>query len=154
MYKVGLGKPTATSTTSVNLTTSTGAYGFAISPDFFTLYTNSATGVISRFTCSGTYNTGSGTYSGGLWSAASTGITLSGATGVAVDWSGYTFGTGANGAVIYVCNATILVKGNDNGTGAVATTTLATLTGLNTFKQIACSPIQQTVAKGLSTPGT
>ena len=154
VYKVGLGKPTATSTTSVNLTTSTGAYGFALSPDFLTLYTNSATRVISRFTYSGKYNAGSGTPSGGLWSAASTGITLSGATGVAVDWSGYTFGTGANVAVIYVCNATMLVKGNDNGTGAVATTTLATLTGLNTFKQIAFSPIQQTVAKGLSTPGT
>jgi hypothetical protein len=156
VYQVGIGKPTSASTTSTNLTTSTGAYGFAISPDFLTLYTNSTANTISRFTYSGTYS--AGVYSGGSWSTASTGFTLTAATGLAVDWSGYTFSTGANGAIIYASNtasgASMLVRANDNGTGAMTTTTLASVTGNNIFKQLAFSPIKQTLTRGGNTPAT
>ncbi|UAY52773.1 beta strand repeat-containing protein [Ferruginibacter albus] len=153
VYQVGTGKPTSNGTTSTILASpSTGAYGFAISPDFLTLYTNSATGAISRWTYSGSYSAGS--YSGGSWSAASTGFSLSGVTGLAVDWSNYSFSTGANGAIIYACNTTTLVKGSDNGTGAITTSTLATAsgTGTNAFKQLAFTPIKQTVSLGSNTP--
>ncbi|MEI6594196.1 MAG: hypothetical protein WCO28_01450, partial [Bacteroidota bacterium] len=150
IYQVGTGKSTSASTTSTNLVSSTGAYGFAVSPDFLTIYTNSATGVISRWTYSGTYSSGS--YSGGSWSSASTGLSLSAATGLTVDWSGYSFTTGANGAIIYACNPTTLVKANDNGTGSMTASTLRTLTGNNAFKQLAFSPIKQTVSIGSSTP--
>lgn len=160
VYQVGVGKPTTAGSSSVNVATilvgATGAYGFALSPDFLTLYTNSATGVISRFTYNGSFSNGA--YSGGSWSAASTGLTLSGATGVAVDWSGYSFSATAsgNGAVIYACNATTLVKGNDNGTGAITPTTLATISASSSpfgvFKQIAFAPIKQSLVIGANTP--
>ena len=151
VYQVGTGKSISASTTSVILASpSTGAYGFAVSPDFLTIYTNSATGVISRWTYSGTYS--SGAYSGGSWSSASTGLSLSGVTGVAVDWSGYSFSTSANGAIIYACNTTTLVKANDNGTGSMTASTLRTISGNNIFKQLAFSPIKQTVSIGSSTP--
>lgn len=156
VYQVGIGKPIAASTTSTNLTTSTGAYGFAISPDFLTLYTNSATGVISRWTYSGTYS--SGAYSGGSWSTASTGLTLGTATGLIVDWSGYSFSTGANGAIIYASNTpgsgnSTIVRANDNGTAAMTGTTIASVAvTANIFKQIAFSPIKQTVSLGSNTP--
>jgi hypothetical protein len=158
VYQVGIGKPLTASTISTNLTTSTGAYGFAISPDFLTLYTNSATGVISRFTYSGSYNTVSGTYSGGTWSSASTGFTLASATGLTVDWSNYSYNTGSNGAVIYASNTvagtSVLVKANDNGTAAMTTVTVASVSGNNIFKQIAFSPIKQTVSLGSNSPAT
>jgi len=156
VYQVGNGKSIVSGTTSANLTTSTGTYGFAISPDFLTLYTNSATGVISRFTYSGSYNTVSGTYSGGTWSSASTGFTLASATGLAVDWSNYSYSTGSNGAVIYASNTvagtSVLVKADDNGTAAMATVTIASVSGFNIFKQIAFSPIKQTVSLGSNSP--
>jgi hypothetical protein len=156
VYQVGIGKPTAASTTATNLTTSTGAYGFAVSPDFLTLYTNSATGVISRFTYSGSYNVG--TYSGGSWSVASTGFALISATGLTVDWSNYSYSTGLNGAVIYASNTvagtSVLVKANDNGTAAMTAVTIASVSGFNIFKQIAFSPIKQTVSLGTSSPLT
>ncbi|MEI6506845.1 MAG: T9SS type A sorting domain-containing protein [Bacteroidota bacterium] len=150
IYQVGTGKSTSASTTSTNLVSSTGAYGFAVSPDFLTIYTNSATGVISRWTYSGTYSSGS--YSGGSWSTASTGLALTAVTGLAVDWSGYSFSTSANGAIIYACNSTTLVKANDNGTGSMTSSTLRTISGFNAFKQLAFSPIKQTVSIGSATP--
>ena len=152
VYKVGSGKPTAISTTSVNLTTSTGAYGFAISPDNLTLYANSAAGVISRWT----YNSGTSS-----WGTASTGLSLGTATGLVVDWSSYTFSlTGTNGAVIYASNTPIsgnstIVRANDNGVLSMSGTVIASVAvSSNIFKQIAFSPIKQSINIGANTPAT
>jgi len=142
IYQIGSGKPTTASQTATMLVAPT-PYGFSISPDGLTIYAIN-TNLVVRYT-----NNGS------AWSSASTGFTLTAATGLVVDWSGYTFSlTGTNGAVIYANNTTTLVKANDNGTNAMTATTLRTITGLNIFKQIAFSPIKQTISKGANTPAT
>ena len=154
IYKVGNGKPTTTGQTSTLQAASTAPYSFSVSPDGLTIYAFGSSTTIVRFTYSGTYNPATFTYSGGTWSAASTGFTLSAATGVAVDWTGYTFSTGLNGARIYACNPTNLVAGNDNGTGAITTTILRTISGNNAFRGLAFSPIKQTVSLGVNSPAT
>ena len=147
-------KPIIAGTTNATLAApSTSPYGFSISPDGLTIYAFSSANNISRFTYSGSYTPESSTpYSGGTWSSASTGFVLTGALGVAVDWSGYSFSTGANGAIVYANNPTTLVKGLDNGTAGITTTTLRTITGNNAFRGLAFSPIKQTVSKGANTP--
>ena len=149
-------KPIIAGTSNATLAApSTAPYGFSISPDGLTIYAYSSANNISRFTYSGSYTPESSIpYSGGSWSSASTGFVLTGALGVAVDWTGYSFSTGSNGAKIYACNPTILVVGNDNGIGAITTTTLRTITGNNAFRGLAFSPIKQTVSKGANTPAT
>ncbi|MGK4567524.1 YDG domain-containing protein [Flavobacterium sp. 3HN19-14] len=140
IYQVGTGKPTTTAT-SVITAPSTVPYSFSVSPDGLTIYAFGSANTIVRFT-----------NSGGVWSAASAGFTLNAATGLAVDWNGYSFSTGANGAKIYACNGTTLVSGNDNGTAAITTTTLRTLTGNNAFRGLAFSPVKETINLGASTP--
>ncbi|MFP5436165.1 MAG: beta strand repeat-containing protein [Bacteroidia bacterium] len=152
VYSVGTGKPVAASTTSANLVNATAPLGFAVSPDARTIYTINATDKVVRYTYSGTYNAAANTYSGGSWSAASTGMTLTTATGVAVDWNNYAFSTGANGAVIYATSPTLLVRGTDNGTAAITATTLRTISGNNAFRGLAFSPIRQTVSKSTTSP--
>jgi len=154
IYQIGTGKPIVGNQSAVNINNPV-PYGFSISPDGLTMYAVNTNNIV-RYTYSGTYNTSNGLYAGGSWSTASTGFALTGATGLAVDWSNYTFSasTSSNGAIIYASNPTNLVRGVDNGTGAISTTTLATLTGFNTFKQIAFSPIKQTVSLGLNAPTT
>ena len=157
IINAGNPKPTAVGTTTSTISAaSTAPYGFSVSPDGLTIYAFSSANQISRFTYSGTYTPSTWTYSGGTWSSASTGFTLTAATGIAVDWSGYAFSTGTNGAKIFACNPTTLVSGNDNGTGAVTTTILYAIsgTGNNAFRGLAFSPIKQTVSKGTSTPAT
>jgi hypothetical protein len=135
------------------LLAATGANSFSVSPDGLTIYTFSSATIISRFTYSGTYNPATFTYSGGVWSAASTGFSVTGgAISIAVDWTGYAFSTSANGAKIYACSGTNLVTGNDNGTGAITTTTLRTVSGNNAFRGLAFSPVKQTISKGANTP--
>lgn len=152
IYKVGSGKPVTTGQDATILAAPSAPYGFSISPDGLTIYTVNSTSTVVRYTYSGTYNPATFTYSGGSWSAASTGFSISGATGLAVDWNGYSFTTGANGAVIYACNPTTLVRGTDNGTGAITTTTLRTISGNNAFRGLAFSPVKQTVFKGTNAP--
>jgi hypothetical protein len=154
IYKVGNGKPTTTGQTSVIQAASTSPFGFSVSPDGLTIYAFGSANTIVRFTYSGTYNPITFTYSGGTWSTASTGFTLTGATGVAVDWNNYAFSTGINGAKIYACNPTTLVTVNDNGTSAITTTTLRTISGNNAFRGLAFSPVRQTVILGANTPAT
>ena len=98
------------------------------------------------------------TFTSGVWTAgtqviaAATGVSY---FGVAVDWTGYSFSaTGANGAQIFACTSTVLVTGADNGTSTVTTTTLRTISGFNAFRQLAFSPIKQTISIGAATPAT
>ncbi len=155
IYQVSTGKPTVAGTTVSTITApGTGPYGFAVSPDGLTIYAFGSANLIARFTYSGTYDKNTFTYSGGTWSTASTGFALTAATGVAVDWSGYSFSTGANGAVVYACNPTTIVSGNDNGTSAITTTILRTISGANGFRGLAFSPIKQTVSLGTNSPAT
>jgi hypothetical protein len=151
IYQVGTGKPIS-STTSTNLIGATGAYGFSVSPDGLTVYSINSTTTVARFTYSGTYNSSTFSYSGGSWSSASAGFTLTGVTGVVADWTGYSFSTGANGAVIYASSPTTIVYGSDNGTAAITTSILRASTGLNSYKQMALSPIKQTVSLGTNSP--
>jgi len=150
VWQLGSGKPTSASTTATNLFTTT-ANCFSVSPDGLTIYAINTSQVV-RFTYSGTYNTGTFTYSGGAWSAASTGFTCASASALAVNWTGYSFNTGANGAIIFACNSTTLVTANDNGIGSMTTTTLSTISGNNAFRGLSFSPIKQTISKGGSTP--
>ena len=152
IYQIGSGKPTLANQTATNINNPI-PYGFSISPDGLTMYAINTNSVV-RYTYSGTYNSSNGAYTGGVWSAASTGFTLTGAIGLIVDWSNYTFSasTASNGAIVYASNPTNLVRGVDNGTGAITTSSLATLTGFNTFKQIAFSPIKQTVSLSTASP--
>jgi hypothetical protein len=155
IYQVGSGKPTSTGQTSVVQALSTVPYGFSVSPDGLTIYAFGSANTIVRFTYSGSYNSSTFTYSGGTWSIASTGFSLTSATGIAVDWTGYTFNNGTNGAKIYACNPTTIVAGNDNGTGSITTTTLRTISGSNNaFRGLSFSPVKQTVSKGANTPIT
>ncbi|MCF8321170.1 MAG: T9SS type A sorting domain-containing protein, partial [Flavobacterium sp.] len=152
VWQLGSGKPTTASTTATNLIVATGSNCFSVSPDGLTIYAFSSANQISRFTYSGTYSSNS--YSGGTWSAASSGFTCTAASAIAVDWSGYSFSTSANGAKVFACNSTILVTANDNGTGFMTTTTLTTISGNNAFRGLAFSPIKQTISKGANTPAT
>jgi hypothetical protein len=147
IYSVGTGKPTSSGNTATRLftPTNTDPYGFSISPDAKTIYyVASTTGGIYRSTFDGTN-----------WTAGTLISSATGMTGIAVDWSGYTFSTsGANGAKIYANTPTVLYSANDNGTSVVTPTTLRTLTGNNGFRGLAFSPIKQSVSKGSSTPAT
>lgn len=152
IYQVGSGKPSSAGTTSTIKAGSTAPYGFSVSPDGLTIYAMGSANTVVRFTYSGSYNSSTFTYSGGSWSTASTGFTLTGVTGIAVDWNAYSFSTGLNGAVVYACNPTTLVRGNDNGTGAITTSTLRTISGNNAFRSLAFSPTKSTVALGSNNP--
>ena len=153
VWKLGTGKPTTASTTATNLIVATGSNCFSVSPDGLTIYAFSSANQISRYTYSGAYSSNS--YSGGTWSTASTGFTCTGAAAIAVNWTGYTFSaTGTNGAVIYACSSTVLLSGSDNGTGAITTTTLRTISGNNVFRGLAFSPIKQSINIGANTPAT
>jgi len=156
---VGIGKPTAAASTFTNLFTlhtgNTSVYSFDVSPDFLTVYISDdgASKGIYRYTYSGTYS--GGTWSGGSWSGGSLITSISGCTGLTVDWSGYSFNaSSANGAKLYYCIPLILYTANDNGTAAVTSTTLRTISGFNAFRGLAFSPIKQTISKGANTPAT
>jgi len=151
IYLVGAGKPTAPASPSTIAVGATSPYAFSVSPDGLTIYV-CISGKVVRYTYSGSYNAETALYSGGSWSTASLGLTLASVYGVAVDWSGYSFSTGQNGAIVYACSTTTLVRGEDNGTNAITITTLRKLTGLNSFKQLAFSPIKQTVSLGANSP--
>ena len=148
LYKVGTGKPTTTGTTSTIQFTLNASnlspYGFSVSPDGNTVYIvdDGASKGIFRYTFDGT-----------TWSGGTLIFTGTGYTGLTVDWTTYSYNaTAGNGAKIYACNPTTLTGASDNGTTAVVATTLRTLTGLNSFRQLAFSPIKQTVSKGANTP--
>ena len=151
IYLVGAGKPTAPASPSTIAVGATSPYAFSVSPDGLTIYV-CISGKVVRYTYSGSYNAETALYSGGLWSTASLGLTLASVYGVAVDWSGYSFSTGQNGAIVYACSTTTLVRGEDNGINAISVTTLRKLAGLNSFKQLAFSPIKQTVSLGANSP--
>ena len=148
IYQIGSGKPTTASQTATMLVAPT-PYSFSISPDGLTIYAVNSS-LIVRYT-----------YNGTSWSSASAGLSLGTATGLVVDWTGYTFSvSGTNGAVIYASNTpssgnSTIVRANDNGTSAMTGTIIASVavTG-NIFKQIAFSPIKQTISKGANTPAT
>jgi len=141
IYQVGTGKPTSVIASTPTILTAPTSYSFSISPDGLTMYAINTNTIVKYI------------YSGGAWGSAITCFTLTAATGLAVDWTNYSFSTtGLNNAIIYACNTTNLVAGNDNGTAAITTTTLKALTGLNSFKQLAFSPIKQTVSLGTGSP--
>lgn len=143
---VGSGKPTASGTGSTRLfvPVSTSVLAAAMSPDGLTLYFVVDTGT------PGLYRS---TFNGTSWTTGTLIFTLSGANGVAVDWSNYAFSTtSANGARIYFTNNTTLNAVNDNGTTTATGTVLRTLTGNNQFRGVSFSPVRQTVSLGSSTP--
>lgn len=155
IYSVGTGKPTNTGNTATRLFTpaNTDVYGFSISPDSKTIYYVGAT------TGGGTAGIYRSTYNGSVWTTGTQIAAISGYTGIAVNWTGYTFQTStANGAVIYVSGlsgtTSTILTANDNGTSTATTTALRTLSSdpKNAFRGLALSPIKQTVSLGLNTP--
>ena len=154
LHQIGTGKPTTSSSTTAFLTLNAGntsIYSFAVSPDFLTVYTtdDGASKGVYRYTYNGTYS--SGAYSGGTWSSNLI-TSQTGTTGIAVDWSNYSFATTANGARLFYTNPTTLNTALDNGTGTLTATTLRTISGNNAFRGIAFSPIRQTVSLGANSP--
>ena len=153
IMQVGAGKPMVEGLTGTATAGASAPFAFSVSPDGLTIYALRAANSVGRFTYSGTYDSSTFTYAGGTWTAATVGLALTGALGIAVDWTGYTFSaTEANGAVIYACNPTTIVTANDNGATEMTPTTLRTVSGLNAFSGLSFSPIKQTVSLGANSP--
>jgi hypothetical protein len=151
IYSVGAGKPTNTGNTSVRLfaPANTDVYGFSISPDGNTIY------FVGAATGGGTAGIYRSTFNGSVWTTGTQINTTTGLTGIAVDWTNYTFSaSSANGARIYASNPTDIIAANDNGTSLLSVTTLRTISGNNAFRGLAFSPIKQTAIKGINTPAT
>ncbi len=159
LHQIGTGKPTTSVASTAFLTLNAGntsIYSFAVSPDFLTVYTiddGSSKGVY-RYVYSGTYS--GGAYSGGTWTNALV-TAVSGGTGIAVDWSNYSFNaSAANGARLFYCIPLSLFTALDNGTTAFSATTLRTITNtspsFNGFRGLSFSPVKQTVSLGTNSP--
>ena len=126
------GLPTASSSTTLIISDTNSAYGFAVNPAGTLAYvaddTTSASGGILRYD-----------YSGGAWSLTymlGTGAASIGARGLAVDWSGSSpviYATTAEGS------ANRLVKITDTGSASTATT-LATASPNTIFRGVAFAP--------------
>ncbi len=149
IYSVGSGKPINSGNTSVRLFTpaNTDVYGFSISPDGLTIYFVGATsggGTAGLYRC---------TNNGTTWTTGTQIASITGYTGIAVDWSAYSFSTsGANGSKIFISNPTTIVSAPDNGTSTISTTTLRTITGNNAFRGLAFSPTKSTFSLGSASP--
>ncbi len=151
IYKVGTGKPITTGQTGTRLfaPANTDVYGFSISPDAQTIY------FVGAATGTGTAGIYRATYNGTTWTTGTQIAAITGYTGLAVDWTGYTFSTSAaNGAKVYASNPTTIISLSDNGTSTATTTTIATCSGNNAFRGLSFSPIKQTLALGTNTPAT
>lgn len=145
VYRVGTGKPTTTGITSTRLfaPTATSVQGASLSPDGNTLY----------YIVDGSAGVYRSTFDGTTWTGGTLIASVTGGTGLAVDWSGYTFNTsGANGARIFWSNPTTIQTGNDNGTSTMTVTTLRTISGAQAFRGLSFSPVRQTVTLGANTP--
>ncbi len=147
IYSVSTGKPITIGQVSTRLFTplNTDTYAFSISPDATTLYYVASTG-------GGIYRC---TYNGTTWTTGTQIVSGAGYTGIAVDWSNYAFSAAAaNGARIFASNPSTIIAANDNGTAVTTTTILRTEPAptMNAFRQIAFSPIKQTITLGANTP--
>ena len=147
IYSIGIGKPITSGTTSTRLfaPTNTDTYAFSISPDGYTIYYVASTaGGIYRCTLNGT-----------VWTTGTQIVSGVGYTGIAVDWTNYTFSsTAANGARIFASNPSTIIVANDNGTTVATTMILRTEPAptMNAFRQLAFSPSKQTISLGANTP--
>jgi hypothetical protein len=135
VYKVGSGLPTSsaqTSTSEINMGSAASPYGFVLSPDGNTMYVAddraSTLGGIYKFT-----------KSGGAWSQAyllGTGVSLIGARGLMVDFSG-------SDPIIYATTAEAslnrIIKITDTGSGS-SSTTLATAASNYVFRGVDFAP--------------